>query len=221
MPNGAQLQLADGIGVACFGDSAIVLDIHRDRYTRVGGGAAQTLLAIHAGNAMAADEPDVVTLVKEGIVTMAASAPDSLPAPGPLLPPEASALEGGDRNLGFAPDVPRIVLACAASRWALKHDPLSQVLRDLPAYRRRQSTRDLVALAREFDRGRRLAPFTPCCLPDALAFVRYARWHGHPVQLVFGVKRNPFEAHSWAQSGRMVLTDPLDLVRRFKPILAL
>jgi hypothetical protein len=34
-------------------------------------------------------------------------------------------------------------------------------------------------------------------------------------------KCHPFEAHCWAQIGQVVLTDPLERVLRFQPILAL
>jgi hypothetical protein len=37
---------------------------------------------------------------------------------------------------------------------------------------------------------------------------------------VLGVRMNPFSAHAWAQFGSIVLTDSLEQVREFTPILA-
>jgi hypothetical protein len=214
-------RLADGIGIARFDDWVIVLDIPGDRYTRLVGETAQMLEAIHNGEPIDPDDPAVAALKANAFITWQAPCVTPWFSPSELHAPEASALEGGDpehriglRDLG-------VVIDCAASRWALRRRSLPHILQDLPLERQRRSDGDVVALARAFDRGRRLAPFTPRCLPDSLAFVRHARRQGHPVNIVFGVKCFPFEAHCWAQSGGMVLTDPLERVRRFSPMLAI
>ena len=215
------LRLADGIGIARFDQFVIMLDVHRDRYTRVGGNAALVLAAIDDGAVIDPDERLIAALEANGFVTSQASRATSWLNPGDLPTPEVSALEGGSSNHSIGMREFGIVIDCAASRWALRRQPLLRILCDLPPSRARQSGGDIVALARAFDRGRRLAPFTPCCLPDTLAFVRHVRRRGLFANIVFGVKCFPFEAHCWAQSDGIVLTDPLERVQRFLPMLAI
>lgn len=214
-------RLADGIGIARFDQFVIVLDVHRDRYTRIGGSAALMLAAIDDGEMIDPDEPLVAALEEKGFVTSRASCATPWLRPSDFLAPQVSALEGGSSHHSIGTREFGIVIDCAASRWALRRQPLLQILCDLPPSRARPRGGDIVTLARAFDHGRRLAPFTPCCLPDTLAFVRYARRRGQFADIVFGVKCFPFEAHCWAQSGGMVLTDPLERVRRFVPMLAI
>jgi hypothetical protein len=221
MPCPGPFRLADGIGLAAFGGSVIVLDIMQDRYSRFGGRAAEALLAVRNGNNAAIDGSVIEALATRGLVTRA------LPRPSPwldvadIVPPEKSVLEGPDQAdpgelIQFA-----MALACVKARIDLRRQPLHVLLGALPGRARGRPFGMLVSLARMFDHARRLAPVRPRCLPDTLAFVRLARRRGHAVDLIFGVKLFPFEAHCWAQSGGLVLTDPLDRIRRFSPILAL
>jgi hypothetical protein len=58
------------------------------------------------------------------------------------------------------------------------------------------------------------------CLRDSLTFVEFlARYDIYPTW-VFGVKMEPFAAHSWVQLECMVLNDFIPVVARFTPILA-
>lgn len=216
-----QVRLADGIGLARFADFVVVLDVPCDRYTRFGGNAAATLVAIADGQTLRSDLDGVAALERAGLVTAEPQHSSYFLTPRDIPQATSSVLEGGEsprkvnwRDLG-------IVLACARSRLDLRRKSLAQVLRHVPAPAPRRRTGDIGGLARDFDAGRRLAPFAPRCLPDALAFTRYARRQGHDVRLVFGVKCHPFEAHCWVQMGSVVLTDPLERILRFQPILAL
>lgn len=214
------LGLADGIGIAVLGDVVIVLDIHRNRYSLIRGNAASVLAAAASGDPVNPDSPEARALRFHHWLAPAGRPPGPWFHPGELPRAEASVLEGGDppgwpRAIDF-----RIAAICLKTRLDLRFRPLSRILRGLRMNWRGRSMADLVAAARQFDRGRRHTPFTPRCLPDALAFLRFARARGHAAHLVFGVKLHPFEAHCWAQSGGLVLTDPLDRIRRFVPVLA-
>lgn len=213
------LRLADGICIARFGSCVIVLDVHHDWYRQFGDEAAKLLCAIEDGTSIDPNQPLVERLQANGLIARDGRRSPHWRPPGELPVPEESALEGGDPPHDPGLHDIAIVLECMASHWALRRRSLARVLHDLPAPRPRHTIGDITVIARTFDRGRRLAPFSPRCLPDALAFVRYARRRGHRVDLVFGVKLHPFEAHCWAQSGNLVLTDPLDRVLRFQPIL--
>jgi len=64
-------------------------------------------------------------------------------------------------------------------------------------------------------------PLAPLCLPDTIAFLRFAARRGCFPRLVFGVEAWPFAAHCWAQADDIVLTDALHHARSFSPILVL
>ncbi|MFN3457730.1 MAG: lasso peptide biosynthesis B2 protein [Novosphingobium sp.] len=220
-PPAPQVRLAEGIGLARFADFVIILDVPCDRYTRFGGNAAVTLAAIAEGQTLGPDVEGVAALERAGIVTAEPQQSSCFLNPRDIPQARSSVLEGGERPREVSWHDLGIVFACAKSRLDLRRKSLAQVLRRVPAPAPRRRTGDIGGLARSFDAGRRLAPFAPCCLPDALAFTRYARRQGHDARLVFGVKCHPFEAHCWAQLGGVVLTDPLERIGRFQPILAL
>lgn len=84
---------------------------------------------------------------------------------------------------------------------------------------RTRNPADLSRLARRFSRCRTLLPFPALCLPDSLAFLRFAAARGHYPQLVFGVEAYPFSAHCWVQHDGVVLNDLTDHAALFSPIL--
>ncbi|MDP3082851.1 MAG: lasso peptide biosynthesis B2 protein [Rubrivivax sp.] len=57
------------------------------------------------------------------------------------------------------------------------------------------------------------------CLFDSLALMNFLAGERLFPSWVIGVKTGPFRAHSWVQSGDLVLNDQHENVRRFKPIL--
>lgn len=59
------------------------------------------------------------------------------------------------------------------------------------------------------------------CLSRAYAVASALFAKNVPIQLVFGVSGRPFQAHCWAQYDDMVLTDRLENIRPYTPILAL
>jgi hypothetical protein len=221
LPPSPQVRLADGIGLARFADFVIVLDVPCDRYTRFAGSAARTLAAIADGQTLGSDVDGVAALKRAGLVTAEPQPSSCFLDPQCIPQVTSSVLEGGETPREVSLHDLGIVFTCTQSRLDLRRKSLAQALRQVPAPALRRTTGDIGKLARDFDAGRRLAPFAPRCLPDALAFTRYARRRGHDVRLVFGVKCHPFEAHCWTQLGSVVLTDPLERIVRFQPILAL
>jgi hypothetical protein len=73
---------------------------------------------------------------------------------------------------------------------------------------------------RRYRQARRYGPPDRPCLPEAVAGVLFLAWKGHRADLVIGVTGKPFSAHCWVQLGTLVLSEPLDAVRRFTPILS-
>lgn len=215
-------RLTDGVGVTAFDGFVFVLDVRNDRYCRIGGDGAAVLSSLQAGGTIANEARSIAMLEAKGLITRE-PAPVSGPwiAPGVMPRPSTSLLETSAAPAATIADIAGMIWGCTATRLHLRVQSLHHILVELPAESARRSTTGLVALAHALDRARRLSPFKPRCLPDAITFVRRARRQGHAVHLVFGVKAYPFEAHCWAQTGQTVLTDPVDRVLRFAPILAL
>lgn len=79
----------------------------------------------------------------------------------------------------------------------------------------------LASIVGDFERARLLRSTPDQCLPQSLALVLRCASFGIRVHAVIGIKSQPFEAHCWAQHGRTVLTDPLETVTSFSPILVI
>jgi hypothetical protein len=59
------------------------------------------------------------------------------------------------------------------------------------------------------------------CLRTAVAFTRLLNRDGYFPDLVIGVRMSPFRAHAWVQDQGALLTDSLDTVLPFTPILVI
>jgi hypothetical protein len=66
---------------------------------------------------------------------------------------------------------------------------------------------------------RRWLPLAKKCLPDSFALLVFLRWTGIAGHLVVGVTGRPFSAHCWTRVGSIVVTEPVEAVSRFTPIL--
>lgn len=224
-------QIREGVGFSRFEGRTIILDIAADRYWQLGEDAGLVLEAICSGATRVADEPALARLATLGFIVRASDGPTrGSPNSGSgscLVPaPADSALERtvATKRPGWSTACEVVALAIIA-RVALRTRPLKMTLDRLAAHRERAASSapasSLEALARQFGQLRRLLPLRPLCLPDSIAFLRFAVRRGHAPQLVFGVEAFPFTAHCWVQDGNVVLTDALDHASRFKPILVI
>lgn len=214
------LDLAEGIGVAAFEGKVVVLDTRQDRYRAYSGELAAGLRQIASGDPHHLDPSVIERLLRLGLVSRGAHL--HLRKPIRTLPPvDASALEGQDGGSATKREIVCTFLVSRRIRRDLQRKPMHEVLKRLPKNGALADLEGLTDLARTFDKAMRPLPFRPRCLPDTLAFAHIARRGGFEIDVVFGVKLEPFEAHSWAQAGSCVLTDPLEKVRRFTPIFAL
>ncbi|WP_037515039.1 lasso peptide biosynthesis B2 protein [Sphingopyxis sp. LC81] len=74
-------------------------------------------------------------------------------------------------------------------------------------------------VAAAFLLSRRLVPAADQCLVRGIAMKRLLAQGGCDARLVFGVTM-PFSAHCWVQADDVVLSDTLDIIRRYQPIFA-
>lgn len=109
----------------------------------------------------------------------------------------------------------------------LKTRSLKQTLQSLASYRESRATRSLplhqddsyiLAAAAAFRSARLYVPIDTCCLLDSIAMITFLAKRAMHADLVFGVARDPFSAHCWAQRGTTVLNDALGHAMTFTPI---
>ncbi|OJU23298.1 MAG: hypothetical protein BGN95_08270 [Sphingomonas sp. 66-10] len=215
------LRLRTGISHRTFADCAIILDIDRDRYWRVGRDLAMGLDWI-AGRRAGPIAPETCSRLDdlqltERAITSRTLQPDDLP------PAKASAAEGGIADDGWRIAAAiEVGLLCAEARLVVRSRPLKSIIDRLRSARGRalkRSKGNIIPLAKAFEHHRGLVPLPRKCLPDSLAFLAFAARRAHFPHLVFGVEAWPFAAHCWVQSADVVLNDALDHARSFSPIL--
>jgi hypothetical protein len=108
--------------------------------------------------------------------------------------------------------------------WLLRTRPLAEVIgracRPGRKSRLGPDRRQLDALARAAAASTLLLRATDRCLVRALAVQKACRCLGADTKLVFGVRTNPFGAHSWVQLGEGVVVGEFEQVRLYTPIAA-
>lgn len=199
---------------ACY----FFLDVMLDRYFMLGETASARLSRFLAGNACL---EDVEWLHSRGLI----EAGNPLPSFARLLPldrPASSLAEPGVGKPGLS-----LTLAAAIGQIRARRDlldkPLAALLADLRAGKPVAGSGDpatYTAVAAAFVRARRHVAATDRCLARALAMGRMLSRKECPFRLIIGVSA-PFSAHCWIQAGPFVLTDPLDRVLAFTPLLAI
>ncbi|WP_051586816.1 lasso peptide biosynthesis B2 protein [Novosphingobium resinovorum] len=126
----------------------------------------------------------------------------------------------------------QIILGQRAARRQLRRLPFKMILQNLcdrkdvatKATRRARgadaSAPNLLPIVAAFRASERISNSIDQCLPRGIALFTLLRRYGFAPNMVIGVTL-PFAAHCWIQVGDHVVSDSLDRVRSFKPILAL
>ena len=235
-------RLADHVRACLLDEQVILLDLRRNRYLGVGGGRRLATLSqvikdwpIAPADTSCADEAEVASfiapLANQGMLA-------SSLAPGPSRPFLSEPLQTLAQERAVAHDsfewrqlMSLWLCAAVASRW-IRYLTLADIVGRVSHAKRQvpsdaQPADDALstddALRAAVAAYMRVRPFAftayDRCLHDSLTLTRYlAGRHLFP-QWVIGVKTNPFGAHSWVQSGHVVLNDLHENVRRFRPIL--
>lgn len=199
------------------GTRYIFFDLDADRYFMLDAGPA---LRFERFVAKTADDDDVRWLTERGIVD--AEAVPSFREPSPMQPPDAEYI----RNSGARVSILLVLESAAAQRAAqirLRRSRLAGTLAWLARLQSKAASgagQVPISVATAFDRTRRLLSATDRCLPRSIAMAGVLARHSCRAQLVIGVTI-PFAAHCWVQHEGIVLSDPLDRIRRFTPIFSL
>lgn len=205
--------MRQGLYYCRFSDSVVILDSISDRYRLLKGESADRFNRAVEGTASVSDQD---WLAKNKIEFSNCSQPAAIVAP------VASALGQVSRR-----NTPLVTIQAAWHQLryqrSLRLHPLHQLIDTLMERRPRypiaddQRSREIAA---GFARAKRFISAHDQCLPRALAMTHMLFRAGIRAQLVFGVTM-PFAAHCWVQQDEIVLSDPLDRVLPFRPIMVL
>lgn len=221
----AQLELHRDLSYCMVDGHLIFLDIQNDRYFRLTERLESALVTYLDGGDLSCDS--IHRLTEQKILVEGAA--DSGRTP-PLSPetPTHSATEDAPRTRRASPTELLDTFAIVFStQRQLKTRSLKWTLQKLASYRERRAARssasrqdngDLLAAAAVFRSARLVVPIDTCCLLDSIAMIKFLAKRALHANLVFGVARDPFSAHCWAQRGATILNDALGHALTFTPI---
>jgi hypothetical protein len=237
---GGSLHLSSHVRACEVDGQVILLDLIRGRYLGIGARQARGLAEVVDGwplpsrsigaTAVPTSSPDISSvatrLLAQGILSDGrcdALTAMSVKRPEATLSPQHTSASGASITTAR---VIRFVKAVASANLSLRFRSLQSIAIQVSTRRQRSASRsvaDINALRDSVSVYQRLRPlvFTvrDKCLFDSLALLEFlAAEDVHP-QWVIGVKTHPFAAHSWVQSGPLVLNDHHEHVRLYRPIL--
>ncbi|MDT8760539.1 lasso peptide biosynthesis B2 protein [Sphingomonas psychrotolerans] len=210
------LTLRAGVSWCICARQAVFLDLGRDRYFCLPEALDEAFQRWVAGGTI--DPAARGALVAAGVAE---------PGPGEIS--AAAAYPAATRDLAAGARRGPIAKTLAAvsgqlrARRRLKRRPLARIVSELAS-----GTVDagpkvdeavLRSIANAFVSSGLLLRAADQCLPRAIAAAELCRRHGQAVALIFGVRLNPFAAHSWVQAGDAVVVGDLEQVRLYTPIL--
>ncbi|PAL24286.1 lasso peptide biosynthesis B2 protein [Sphingopyxis sp. GW247-27LB] len=210
----SQFGVRRGLYYRCIGGDFIFLDLVSDRYFLLRDRPAECFARYVAGE----PEPsDLDWLTERDIL-----APERASHKPEPIPPARSSLLNAALPRGKFSTTVASICAQRRARVDIKRRRMLEIVDDLAAAQ--VSTRGISMtacrdVAAGFVRARRYAPAIDQCLVRGIAMRRLLMRRGCAASLVFGVTM-PFAAHCWVQAGDVVLTDTLDFVLSFEPILA-
>ena len=197
------------------GGTFVFLDLSRDRYFMLEQSAANRFSQIVGG---AHQEGDKDWLAARGLNHLA---PPIDQSGAEAIAPTSSVLEEPDLERASAAETARAVLALAIAHRHVRKLALMEILsnrsRVVPVPPEVQQS-DARQVAAAFKRARHYFSGMDECLSRGVAMRRVLAGKGCEARLVIGVTL-PFAAHCWVQMGSAVLTDPLDVVTPYTPIL--
>lgn len=209
--------LAPGIGYCEAGGEFVFLDLARDRYFALRGDDRAAFERLRSGTF---NDSDAMTgLVRTGLLARSQGRGSLDPTYVAIPSRDLSACDDGFSMAGG-------IAAARSLYWArraMRPNRIGATVAGLAEAKQRiarpKREDEIVAVAARYAASRWIVPISPRCLVDALALDRILLKRGLAATLVFGVRTNPFAAHSWLQSSDTVLTGTAAEARNFTPIL--
>ena len=198
-----------------LGDVFIFLDLRAGRYFLVRDDAARRFSRFLAGTF---SPSDLDGLLRRGLVSPCAKSPQRKH----FVPSVRSSIFDSEMPAASIRGTGAAIAAQLIARCDLRIRSLGTILGafETPISLTCTSASEAhLSLAAAFFRARHYLPAIDQCLARGLAMKRLLCRRRREATLIIGV-RLPFSAHCWVQAGDVVLTDPIDVVLPFEPILA-
>jgi hypothetical protein len=196
-------------------DYFVGLDLVRERYLLYKGDTAGCIRRFLEGQA---NQHDVASLVMQRIIEQGEVCES--PFRIRVSPPTSDVVRECSQSFAWMPAL-RAAIAQVRERRVLASKPLARILEGLSQEMGSgltPSPRDCLSVVTAFRNARRYLSQNDQCLVCGIAMSRMMARRGARVQLVIGVAL-PFVAHCWIQVGETVLSDTVDRVRPYTPIL--
>ena len=207
--------------------------MHRPQFEALGPSLKGWEAATEPGGCAAAEASEDAGALANDLLDLGilseqpANSKDALPTvhpfPAEAIEPDSAA---GSRRSSCTHAAAFFAAAARASR-ELRRQPFQSTVESVRVRKSRnggragpppfERTRSLVSV---FDRLRLYYPRSYLCLFDSLALIHFLARFGVFPDWVFGVTADPFEAHCWVQSGKVVLNDTVERVSAFTPIMS-
>jgi len=233
----SKARLADHVRACVVGDQMIFLDLLRSRYIGVGGPQLPALSAAILESAPVDHTPvsaSSVELLDAWVrrlrnQQLLSDAPPCEMQSETVVPEAITSLDTDDEQAAGSDW--RTLVRLWRSTWVvstwLRRRSLADIAERIAALRAQHSGRggslEVDAMRAAVAAYLRLRPFALTshdrCLNDSLTLVHFLASQGLFPQWVIGVRIRPFCAHSWVQSGGVVLNDLPERVRAYQPIL--
>lgn len=199
----------------------VLLDMWTGRYAAAAIGLTAALRLIGSGDLRDHDRAALWPLIERGLLVEADRGAPRSPRPAPT---EELRL---DRTfVASRTDLLAAAAAQVVARMCLRFFGFPRLHALLARSRiptKRSGPRAELAitrLAHAFASSERFVSSRDRCLARSLALRLLARTKGLDVQLVVGVRTEPFAAHCWVERDGCVLNDELDVVAQFTPLLS-
>ncbi len=212
-------QLRPDISYCDVAGQLVFLDLHRDRYFCLTGASATAFRRLADGGTQASsDWESLAWMVADGVL-VEGTAPLSRPT---LVTPLRSLVDD-DMSRASAGAIALAIAQITRARIALRFFGLKRTLGSVRPKRRKPPCASPDAksagVASAFRQAGLIVSSLDRCLPRSIAIARRCHTLGVAVDLVIGVRLQPFAAHCWVQQGDCIVSDRLDTVRTFTPIL--
>lgn len=215
--------LANGLSFCRAEGRFIFLDLAADRYFALPSAAEPAFERLVSDRPLsAADEASLQELEQQAILARAPSGS----RPALCIPPHRpvrSLIANGRRVSPFT--AAEALARFVGARLELRFRPLGRVLdrlgRRMPTARSSTCPEAAEAVAAAFRQSALLVSPLDQCLPRSIAAAHALLARGCRPELVIGVSGRPFAAHCWVQCGDVLVTEEMDEVANFTPILVL
>lgn len=217
--------LAPGISFCDAGGRCVFLDLPGDRYFCLGEPAERAFAALVDGATVSGDHLERLETLRASGVLVSTRGTD-LPRPC-----RRTVMTSGPLDTDRLPSVSAARILHAALRLQrakldLRLRPLQRLCARLVAARarysgraRQASTGELADLAATYQAAGRIVGALDECLAVSCALARHALAQGLRAELHLGVKLRPFQAHAWVLVDTILVSDRLETVCQFVPIL--